>query len=88
MLKKIDDTWTQGDFINFKDKGRVSKKAVTHVYEVTSRTNGSLIGFVKWFANWRQYTFLPVNCIMEKTCLRDIADFCDELTQARRKKRG
>lgn len=88
MLKELDNKWTRGTFINIKDLGRVSDRAVTHLYEVTSRTNGALLGYIKWFAHWRQYSFFPVDCIMEKVCMRDIADFCEQRTNERRQKRN
>lgn len=43
------------------------------------------LGFIAWYSPWRCYSFYPfARTIYEKRCLRDIADFCDEQTQAHR----
>ena len=42
---------------------------------------GDFLGGVRWFGPWRCYAFYPTpNTIFEKTCLRDIAAFCEEET--------
>lgn len=87
MFKRFDDRRVEGKFLNFDDKGIVSKGAKTRKFAVTSQYNGSLLGYVKFFAQWRQYTFFPLNCILNKDCLREVADYCVELTTAHREKR-
>jgi hypothetical protein len=43
------------------------------------------LGTVKWHWPWRQYAFEPEGgTIYEKTCLREIAYFCEELTKKER----
>lgn len=86
-LKRHDERLVHGEHMNFYDEGRVSNGAKTHKFSVTSSYNQSLLGYVKYFAHWRQYTFFPLNCIMNKDCLREVADFCVELTTAHREKR-
>lgn len=86
-FKRFDERMVQSNHLNFDDKGYVSKGAVTKKYAVSSRHNNSLLGYVKFFAQWRQYTFFPFNCILNKDCLREVADFCVELTAAQREKR-
>lgn len=49
-------------------------------------SGGEPLGTVKWFGRWRCYAFFPdTNTVFEKTCLRDIAQFCEERTKDRRK---
>ena len=46
---------------------------------------GDLLGAIRWFGQWRCYAFFPRdNTIFEKTCLRDIASFCEGQTKAHR----
>lgn len=57
----------------------------TQVWSVISKDAGHGLGIVKWFTNWRCYSFAPsTNTIFEKDCLRDIAAFCDSATTQHR----
>lgn len=87
MLKRFDEKLVEGKHQNFQDKGVVSKGATTHKFAVTSRYNQSLLGYVRFYAQWRQYVFYPLNCILNEACMRETADFCREATTAQREKR-
>jgi len=57
----------------------------TDVYDVVIIDSGGVLGQVKWFPQWRKYSFFPVQCtVYEKQCLRDIANFCEQLMEYRR----
>jgi hypothetical protein len=57
----------------------------TKVWYVATATQDSYLGKIAWFGRWRCYSFFPnQGTIFEKTCLRDIADFCEEQTKAQR----
>lgn len=86
-LKRFDDKLVEGEHMNFEDKGKVSKGSKTHKFAVTSRHDHSLLGYVRYFAQWRQYVFYPLSCILNRDCLRELADFCVEVTTANREKR-
>ena len=46
-----------------------------------------LLGIVKWYGPWRCYGFNPEGwTVFEKTCLREIADFCDVETKKQKGK--
>jgi len=61
-------------------------KQKTKKFLVCNKDNGSYLGVVKWFGSFRQYSFFPESdCVFEKTCMRDIADFMDKLMQERKK---
>lgn len=48
-----------------------------------------VLGEIKWFTRWRKYCFFPVlETAYEQDCLRDIAQFCEQLTSGRRQNRG
>jgi hypothetical protein len=86
-LTRFDDKRVEGKYLIFDDKGKPTKTATTRTFAVTSQHNGSLLGYVKFFAQWRQYVFFPLNCILNKDCLREVADYCVEQTSAWREKR-
>lgn len=86
-FKRFDDQLVMGENLRYEDKGYVTAGAKTRKFAVYNSFNHSLIGYVKFFAQWRQYTFFPLNCILNKDCLREIADFCVEVTTAHREKR-
>ena len=56
-------------------------------YDVMAkRYPGMCLGEIRWFGRWRQYTFFPYpDSVFNNECLRDIAEFLDELMAARRK---
>lgn len=44
-----------------------------------------VLGEVKWFGRWRCYSFFPKeSTVYERTCLRDIALFCEVETSRHR----
>ena len=43
------------------------------------------LGVIKWFGRWRCYAFFPSpGTVFERRCLRDIATFCERVTQEHR----
>ena len=70
-------------WIYFNKEPRVEGRK-TDTYTVWAREGNALLGVIKWFGNWRRYSFFPaVDTVFEETCLRDIADFCKEIMGAR-----
>lgn len=46
------------------------------------------LGYVAWFASWRRYTFQPLGgTVYDPSCLAEIAAFCHEQTELRKKAR-
>lgn len=79
MLTAVDDIWTKGTYIVFRNIGHIGKRK-TLTWEVRS---GSLLGHVEWFSRWRKYSFFPMEeTVYEQTCLREIAEFCETQTKA------
>lgn len=74
-----------GTYIKFRNCGpRPGNK--TCDFEV-STDRGDVLGIVKWFGRWRKYSFFPeAGTLYEETCLREIAEFCQDRT--RDQKRG
>ena len=88
MLTRVDDKLMAGEFLKFQDEGRANKEAKTRKFSVWNKTFGHFLGYVKWMAQWRQYTFYTVTgSILDKKCMREIADFCELKTAEQRDKR-
>lgn len=57
----------------------------TRYWRVLTVDSGAFLGGIKWWNRWRCYCFFPeIATIFEKQCLRDIAEFCQEQTEAHR----
>lgn len=57
----------------------------TNIWRVESN-NGEQLGLIKWYAQWRQYCFIPnCNTVYAQSCLRDIAEFIKEQMNKRKK---
>lgn len=74
-------------YIQFVDAG-YSSSGKTKVWDVATKEDSEdLLGQIKWFGSWRCYAFCPYDkTVFEKTCLRDIANFCEEQTKLHYKK--
>lgn len=58
------------EFFEERDTGK------TKVFLVRSKVDGCELGFVKWYANWRQYVYEPVdNCVWNSDCLIELSAF-------------
>ncbi len=79
-IKRIDLDWFRSSHLDFRDDGPFKVGAKTRQFSVFSRANRSLLGYVKWWTQWRQYVFFPLNSLFDKNCLREVAQFCEEVT--------
>jgi hypothetical protein len=70
---------TKGPWLKFVELA-IPERIKTTVWVVESRSRASL-GEVKWFAPWRRYCFYPLSCILDASCLREIANFCESETK-------
>lgn len=63
-------------------------KGKTLVWRVETKSPVVILGLIKWYPPWRKYSFQPLaNTVFEEDCLRDIADFIVEETEAHKKGR-
>lgn len=74
-------SWIKFTFHSKSDSGLTSRWSIL-------RTNGVVadgcraLGWVAWYAPWRKYTMFSVEGItFDASCLRDIADFCEQQTR-------
>jgi hypothetical protein len=59
----------------------------TLVWRVENKYDGVLLGIIAWFCKWRCYGFFVApDTVFEKTCLRDIANFCENKTKEHKEK--
>ena len=56
---------------------------VTSQWIIRSKSQGTVLGDISWYANWRQYCFMPrEDCIFNGGCLSDIVAFLQTANQA------
>lgn len=73
---------TEYEFIYFELTGHKPK---TDVYTCYAKANGSNLGEVKWYSQWRQYCFHHSDDTWNNgTCLADIKHFIDQLMEERK----
>ncbi len=84
MLTRIDEHWTQGTHIVFRNLGKqYTKRGIqkTNKYEVCTKDN-TMLGTVTWFSRWRKYAFNPLAyTVYEETCMGEISQFIVEETK-------
>lgn len=71
--------------LDFREIDNGDKK--TKRWDVHS--GGAWLGDVKWFGRWRNYCYFPApDVVMDKSCLREVADFCESESKAFRRTWG
>ena|SRR2546426_700037 len=84
MNLKWEGDIVHGSYIRFVHTGQ-SESGKTMIWRVENELDRIFLGSVKWFSKWRTYAFdAEPDIVFEKTCLRDIAQFCEELTEEHR----
>ena len=62
----------------------IDQKPKTKVYQITSKSNGSVLGYIEWYAPWRQYCFNYNTLIFNDCCLSEIVTFLSNLKKQRK----
>jgi hypothetical protein len=63
----------------------LSKSGKTEEWYVKHKDDDCGLGFIRWHAPWRQYVFDALDsAYYSKGCLRDIAEFIEELMEERK----
>jgi hypothetical protein len=81
---------TEPRYIRFELEGK-SDSGKTQIWKVFTKDSNVLLGYVKWYSPWHRYSFIipfshvQFDLVFEWTCLRDIANFCENQTQQQRK---
>lgn len=64
----------------------VEHKPKTEVYAVISKSDGSTLGRILWWAQWRQYVWEPtLKTVWSRGCLQQVYEFIEKLMEARKK---
>ena len=67
---------------------QLGKRHKTTIWGIENKNKGGLIGEIKWYPQWRQYTFFPKNeTVFAKDCLKDIVEFIKEQMDERKIKK-
>jgi hypothetical protein len=71
-----------GTHIIFRICVEPGDKRKTAIWLVASKYGGDPLGYVKWFARWRKYSFFPADgCVFEGTCMRELSQFIEDRTR-------
>jgi len=74
-------------YLDFIDLGMLRRYAKTDRLQVTNRSSGRGLGYIKWWSPWRRYVFSPwADTVYDAKCLNEIQAKLDALMEARRKK--
>lgn len=77
----------ESKWLNFV-KQEVAAGRKTLIYHVETK-NGTSLGSVAWYSQWRKYCFFPVeDTLYDPECLNDIAKFVQSMTDMHRLKGG
>jgi hypothetical protein len=79
---------TEYKYIKFEQWPAVAWTGKTSKWQCVANSDCSVsLGAVRWEGGWRQYVFWPDDCCMfSNGCLRDIADFLDQLNADHKEK--
>ena len=65
----------------------VEAKPKTQVWNVLSKSDGSVLGTIKWYVPWRQYCFFPqTETVFSAGCIGDIINFMNDLLDLKKAK--
>lgn len=72
------------EYLSFEEDDHYEGK--TKRFMVVSKKRLNILGEIKWYGAWRQYTFWPIgDTIWNTQCMKDIILFIDNLMSERKK---
>ena len=72
----------ESKYMEFHKIGDTGK---TEIWNVLSKNSGFILGQIKWYGPWRQYSFSPSpHSVFNNACMSDIQEFIDELMEKRK----
>ena len=81
-IERIDlDLWKSSHLV-FRDDGPAHIGSKTRQFSIFDKANQALLGYVKWWTGYRQYSFFPLISVISYTMQRQVAQFCEEATAA------
>lgn len=76
MLTDLGNGYTKGEYMIYRDVGKLNPKGKTRVFEIQNKNSGALLGHIKWYTYWRKYCFFPINSILDDECMLELVAFC------------
>jgi len=71
-----------------KDMDSKTKTEIWYIYNKSDPEYEYILGVIKWYGNWRQYTFQPeFDSIFNSSCLNDIQQFLIKLNVEHKRKK-
>lgn len=72
------------DYLDFEERPP-AKGRKTKVVVVRAARSSEILGEIRWFGRWRQYTFQPERgTVFNRGCMLTIIDYIDQLMKERR----
>lgn len=72
----------KGKYVRFIETDP-SKSGKTKIWDVTTMDRSGLLGQVRWWSQWRKYTFHPSpTSLFDFDCLTEIGRFCRTETES------
>lgn len=66
----------ESEYLDFEEVANARPDMKTKVWAVRSKRHGNVLGFIRWYGAWRQYTFWPSEgTIWNPQCMADIQTF-------------
>ena len=88
MMKWLVTYYLRSEMKTYLDFQKVEEKQTTIVYDVVSKTQGAILGTIKWYAAWRQYCYFPKgDTVFSGGCLSEIRGFIEGLMERRKSER-
>lgn len=76
-------------YIDFIEKKPLDLNRITRIFEVVTKTEGTVLGRISWFPRWRKYCFFTEpGTIYDKSCLNLISEFLQHLMDERNESNG
>lgn len=87
MEKENYEIIKQTKYLIFAKLNRLPNKKTENI-AIVSVSSGYLLGNIRWFGHWRQYSFFPLpKTIWNTGCLEDINDVIKTLNKEHKEKR-
>lgn len=85
-MSTVIDERVPSEYLRFEKRVEDQTSKITQHWRVMSK-DGTTLGRIKWYAQWRQYTFFPrALTTWNPTCLAEVGNMCALLTVEHKRK--
>lgn len=72
------------EYLKFEFAGK-TKSGKTEIWNVLAKNHRDILGQIKWYGAWRQYTFRPADgTVFNTDCMREIISCINRLMDERK----